>query len=78
MKFESDVNKKACKSSPILIMTIFVILATSEGSIAMMDGEELLVIEVDQGDGWTRVRRPADSIEGFVPTSYISCILNNC
>ncbi|XP_073981707.1 formin-binding protein 1-like Cip4 isoform X3 [Rhodnius prolixus] len=52
--------------------------ATSEGSIAMMDGEELLVIEVDQGDGWTRVRRPADSIEGFVPTSYISCILNNC
>lgn len=52
--------------------------ATSEGSIAMADGEELLVIEVDQGDGWTRVRRPADSTEGFVPTSYIQCFLNNC
>ncbi|CAH1401186.1 unnamed protein product [Nezara viridula] len=52
--------------------------ATSEGSMAMADGEELLVIEVDQGDGWTRVRRPADSTEGFVPTSYIQCFLNNC
>ncbi|KAL1131809.1 hypothetical protein AAG570_011421 [Ranatra chinensis] len=52
--------------------------ATSEGSMPMSDGEELLVIEVDQGDGWTRVRRPADSMEGFVPTSYILCSLNDC
>lgn len=52
--------------------------ATSEGSMAMADGEELLVIEVDQGDGWTRVRRPADLTEGFVPTSYIQLFLNNC
>jgi oxalate decarboxylase/phosphoglucose isomerase-like protein (cupin superfamily) len=43
----------------------------------MNDGEELYVIEVDQGDGWTRVRRPADSVEGFVPTSYIHCVLND-
>ncbi|PSN47163.1 Formin-binding-like protein 1 [Blattella germanica] len=53
--------------------------ATSEGSIPMHDGEELHIIELDQGDGWTRVRRQIDMEEGFVPTSYIECTLfNNC
>ncbi|XP_054270179.1 formin-binding protein 1-like isoform X3 [Macrosteles quadrilineatus] len=53
--------------------------ATSEGSIPMSDGEELLIIEVDQGDGWTRVRRMNDLEEGFVPTSYIeSTVISNC
>ncbi|XP_075226345.1 formin-binding protein 1-like Cip4 isoform X2 [Lycorma delicatula] len=51
--------------------------ATSEGSIPMMDGEELLIIELDQGDGWTRVRRPTDLEEGFVPTSYIECQIHS-
>ncbi|KRF84525.1 uncharacterized protein Dvir_GJ11972, isoform B [Drosophila virilis] len=52
--------------------------ATSEGSIPMNEGEELQVIENDQGDGWTRVRRANNSNgwdEGFVPTSYIECTL---
>ncbi|XP_030372562.1 formin-binding protein 1-like isoform X3 [Scaptodrosophila lebanonensis] len=52
--------------------------ATSEGSIPMTEGEELQVIEIDQGDGWTRVRRANNSNgwdEGFVPTSYIECTL---
>ncbi|XP_058462655.1 formin-binding protein 1-like isoform X13 [Malaya genurostris] len=52
--------------------------ATSEGSIPMSEGEELLVIELDQGDGWTRVRRLCGSSgweEGFVPTSYIESTL---
>lgn len=52
--------------------------ATSEGSIPMSEGEELLVIELDQGDGWTRVRRlcgPNGFEEGFVPTSYIESTL---
>ncbi|XP_059483158.1 cdc42-interacting protein 4 homolog isoform X3 [Neocloeon triangulifer] len=49
--------------------------ASSEGSIPMYDGEELLLLEVDQGDGWTRVRRMNDLEEGFVPTSYIECSL---
>jgi len=40
------------------------------------EGEELWLIETDQGDGWTRVRRLNPSHldpmpEGFVPTSYI-------
>ena len=42
----------------------------------MDENEDLWVIETDQGDGWTRVRRikptPVDPMpEGFVPTSYI-------
>ncbi|KAL5292159.1 FNBP1 family protein [Megaselia abdita] len=51
--------------------------ASSEGSIPMIEGEELQVIELDQGDGWTRVRRGQGSSweEGFVPTSYISSTL---
>ena len=51
-------------------------LVTSEGSIRMEEGEELWLIENDQGDGWTRVRRvdanPTDPMpEGFVPSSYM-------
>lgn len=52
--------------------------ATSEGSIPMAENEELHVIELDQGDGWTRVRRMATGNlveEGFVPTSYIESTL---
>ncbi|XP_044314227.1 formin-binding protein 1-like isoform X10 [Drosophila rhopaloa] len=52
--------------------------ASSEGSIPMNEGEELQVIEIDQGDGWTRVRRANNTNgwdEGFVPTSYIECTL---
>ncbi len=42
----------------------------------MEENEELWLIEADQGDGWTRVRRtrPAQHDpmpEGFVPTSYV-------
>lgn len=47
------------------------VTAQSEGSIGMEEGEELDVVELDQGDGWTRVRRINCDEEGFVPTSYI-------
>ncbi|XP_055343560.1 formin-binding protein 1-like [Paramacrobiotus metropolitanus] len=54
----------------------------SEGSLAMAEGEELEILETDQGDGWTHVRRmagnqkgPQLTEEGFVPTSYIKCTL---
>lgn len=36
----------------------------------MEENEEMSVLEQDQGDGWTRVRKK-DEGEGFVPTSYI-------
>lgn len=46
--------------------------ASNDGSVSMVENEEMLVLEQDQGDGWTRVRK-ADNSEGFVPTSYIQC-----
>ncbi|KAK3606674.1 hypothetical protein CHS0354_029584, partial [Potamilus streckersoni] len=46
--------------------------ATNQGSISMKENEEMYILEQDQGDGWTRVRKH-DSSEGFVPTSYIQC-----
>lgn len=51
--------------------------AEPAGSISMDEGEQFDVIEYDQGDGWTRVRRKVYNPEdedfiGFVPTSYIS------
>jgi hypothetical protein len=49
--------------------------ATCDGSIAMHDGEEMQIVELDQSDGWTRVRRQSDMEEGFVPTAYIECTL---
>ncbi|XP_022249416.1 formin-binding protein 1-like [Limulus polyphemus] len=42
----------------------------SEEEVQMEKYEKLFIIEVDQGDGWTRVRK-VTSEEGFVPTSYI-------
>jgi len=55
---------------------LYTFQASSEGSIPLSEGEELWLIETDQGDGWTRVRRLHPSHldqmpEGFVPTSYI-------
>uniref|UniRef100_T1J7Q9 SH3 domain-containing protein n=1 Tax=Strigamia maritima TaxID=126957 RepID=T1J7Q9_STRMM len=58
-----------------IINVIFGIVAQSEGSIPMIEGEELQVIELDQGDGWTRVRR-GDNEEGFVPSSYVQCLFD--
>ncbi|PRD25714.1 UNVERIFIED_CONTAM: Fnbp1 [Trichonephila clavipes] len=50
----------------------------SEGSIGVVEGEEFDIVELDQGDGWTRVRK-RNFEEGFVPTSYIETYLyNNC
>ncbi|XP_078541879.1 cdc42-interacting protein 4 isoform X2 [Lissotriton helveticus] len=43
---------------------------SSEGTIAMIEGEELNLMEEDKGDGWTRVRKLKGG-EGYVPTSYL-------
>ncbi|XP_052860628.1 formin-binding protein 1-like isoform X3 [Anopheles cruzii] len=68
--YEADTPLGTCRA-------LYPFDATSEGSIPMSEGEELQVIEVDQGDGWTRVRRFSTKgwEEGFVPTSYIECTL---
>ena len=50
------------------------ISAVNDGSVAMVENEEMYVLEMDQGDGWTRVRKnDQEQSEGFVPTSYIQC-----
>lgn len=48
---------------------------SSEGTISMQEGEVLLVVEEDKGDGWTRVRRN-NGDEGYIPTSYATITLN--
>lgn len=47
--------------------------AESDGSITMEENEYFDVIELDQGDGWTKVRRE-NLEEGFVPTSYLEIV----
>ncbi|XP_006983499.1 formin-binding protein 1 isoform X21 [Peromyscus maniculatus bairdii] len=47
----------------------------NEGTISVVEGEMLSVIEEDKGDGWTRIRRSEDE-EGYVPTSYVEVYLD--
>ncbi|XP_058927971.1 formin-binding protein 1 isoform X17 [Kogia breviceps] len=47
----------------------------NEGTISVVEGETLYVIEEDKGDGWTRIRRNGDE-EGYVPTSYVEVYLD--
>ena len=44
----------------------------AEGSIALEEGEEVVVTEGDIG-GWTRARRgeTGQETEGYVPTAYL-------
>ncbi|KAM3865054.1 thyroid hormone receptor interactor 10b [Diretmus argenteus] len=42
----------------------------SEGTIAIMEGELLSVMEEDKGDGWMRVLK-ANGEEGYIPSSYV-------
>ena len=44
--------------------------ACNEGSIDMFEGDSYDILEADQGDGWTRVRK-SNGEEGFVPSSYL-------
>ncbi|KAJ3614150.1 hypothetical protein NHX12_017726 [Muraenolepis orangiensis] len=42
----------------------------SEGTISIIEGEQLSVMEDDKGDGWMRVLR-ATGEEGYIPSSYV-------
>uniref|UniRef100_A0A913HE17 SH3 domain-containing protein n=1 Tax=Strongyloides stercoralis TaxID=6248 RepID=A0A913HE17_STRER len=46
---------------------------SSEGTVPLKEGEELLIIEKDEGDGWTRIKDKTGDKEGFVPTTYLQC-----
>lgn len=56
-------------------MLFLVSLGQNEGTLSMVEGELLSVVEEDKGDGWTRVRRNLEE-EGYVPTSYIKVFLD--
>ena len=43
----------------------------------MQEAESFSVIEKDQGDGWTRVRRCTNNEEGFVPSAYLNIVLHS-
>ncbi|KAK7081715.1 Formin-binding protein 1 [Halocaridina rubra] len=78
-----DDNAEFYDAEPLPIIgtcrALYAFEGMSEGSMNMAEGEELNVIELDQGDGWTRVRRISEFEEGFVPTTYIEMNLyNNC
>merc|ERR1719228_2294215 len=75
-----DAEEEFYEPEPLPVLgrckAIYTFEASSEGSIPLEEGEDLWLIETDQGDGWTRVRRLNPSHldpmpEGFVPTSYI-------
>uniref|UniRef100_A0AC34QR14 Formin-binding protein 1-like n=1 Tax=Panagrolaimus sp. JU765 TaxID=591449 RepID=A0AC34QR14_9BILA len=47
---------------------------SSDGTtVPMKEGDEMLLLEKDEGDGWTRIRHLTAKVEGFVPTSYLNC-----
>ncbi|XP_037081869.1 LOW QUALITY PROTEIN: cdc42-interacting protein 4-like [Pollicipes pollicipes] len=73
MDVDADAEPGFDEPLPVLApaTALYPFEASSEGSIPMEEGEQLLVIELDQGDGWTRVRRQHSLEEGFVPTAYL-------
>ncbi|XP_059410962.1 thyroid hormone receptor interactor 10b [Carassius carassius] len=46
---------------------------SSEGAVSMRVGEQLSLMQEDQGDGWVRVQRAGGDV-GYVPASYIQII----
>lgn len=60
-------------SPPVLGEAIaqFAFDGAQEGTIRMEANEKLWLIEKDEGDGWTRVRKENNSTDGFVPSSYL-------
>ncbi|KAM9493830.1 cdc42-interacting protein 4 homolog isoform 3-T3 [Clarias gariepinus] len=74
-EFDDDFEEEEI-STPIGQCTaLYNFPGSSEGTIAMQEGEVLAVVEEDKGDGWTRVRRN-NGDEGYIPTSYANIALN--
>ena len=44
--------------------------ANTDSALSIVEGEQLTVMEADQGDGWTHVRN-VHGDSGFVPTAYV-------
>ncbi|XP_051559717.1 thyroid hormone receptor interactor 10b isoform X2 [Myxocyprinus asiaticus] len=64
--FEVDVPIGQCKA-------LYNFDGGSEGAVCMLVGEQLSLMEEDQGDGWVRVQK-ANGDVGYVPATYIQII----
>ncbi|XP_048051041.1 thyroid hormone receptor interactor 10b isoform X2 [Megalobrama amblycephala] len=64
--FDVDVPIGQCKA-------LYDFDGSSEGAVSMQVGEQLSLMDEDQGDGWVRVQR-ANGDVGYVPASYIKII----
>lgn len=64
--FDVDVPIGQCKA-------LYDFDGGSEGAVSMQAGEQLSLMDEDQGDGWVRVQR-ANGDVGYVPASYIQII----
>lgn len=60
----------------VVLLLWFPSAGQNEGTLSIVEGELLSVVEEDKGDGWTRVRRNLEE-EGYVPTSYIKVFMDS-
>uniref|UniRef100_A0A8C7XXS7 Formin binding protein 1a n=1 Tax=Oryzias sinensis TaxID=183150 RepID=A0A8C7XXS7_9TELE len=73
-EFDDDFDDEEPLPSIGTCKSLYPFQGQNEGTLSMVEGELLSVVEEDKGDGWTRVRRNLEE-EGYVPTSYIKVFL---
>lgn len=66
-EFYEDINVASLGKA----FALFSFESTTDNTLKMTEGEEFALVERDEGDGWTRVRRSGTDQEGFVPSSYL-------
>ncbi|XP_029985684.1 LOW QUALITY PROTEIN: formin-binding protein 1-like [Sphaeramia orbicularis] len=74
-EFDDDFDDEEPLPSIGTCKSLYPFQGQNEGTLSMVEGELLSVVEEDKGDGWTRVRRNLEE-EGYVPTSYIKVFLD--
>uniref|UniRef100_A0A665TV58 Formin binding protein 1a n=1 Tax=Echeneis naucrates TaxID=173247 RepID=A0A665TV58_ECHNA len=75
-EFDDDFDDEEPLPSIGTCKSLYPFQGQNEGTLSMVEGEVLSVVEEDKGDGWTRVRRNLEE-EGYVPTSYIKVFLDS-
>ncbi|KAM9858045.1 formin-binding protein 1a [Aulostomus maculatus] len=75
-EFDDDFDDDEPLPSIGTCKSLYPFQGQNEGTLSIVEGELLSVVEEDKGDGWTRVRRNMDE-EGYVPTSYIKVFLDS-
>lgn len=61
-EFDDDDDELRCS-------VLYDFSGSNDGEMTVYAGEELVVVDEDDGSGWTRVVRGED--EGYIPTSYV-------